>query len=54
MNTKNLINVSEEVKRLERIISDMEWENQDARVEKLELIHFQRLQKKGVLWEPDF
>ena len=54
MNTKNLINVSEEVKRLERIISDMEWENQDARAEKLDLIHFQDLQKRGVLWEPDF
>lgn len=54
MNTKNLISVSKEVRRLERLISDMEWEGQDPRSEARDLMYYKELQQRGVEWEPNF
>jgi hypothetical protein len=51
----HLINVSQEVRRLERAVSDAEWD-QDPRIEFLvqELNHYKDLMEKGVLYEPKF
>jgi hypothetical protein len=50
-----LIDVSREVKRLEREVSDAEWDN-DPRLSYLarQLRHYKELQAKGVLHEPNF
>jgi hypothetical protein len=50
-----LTNVSAEVKRLEREVSDAEWDN-DPRLAALaqELRHYKELQEKGILYEPTF
>jgi hypothetical protein len=50
----DLINVAAEIRRLERVISDKEWEDQDPRTEHQELDHYHNLAKRGVLWEPMF
>ena len=50
----DLINVAAEIRRLERVISDKEWEDQDPRFERRELKHYHNLAKQGVLWEPMF
>jgi len=54
MTMKNMTNVNAEVKRLERLISDMEWEDQDPRFEVQELDHYKKLQSRGEIWEPNF
>lgn len=54
MTTKNLISVSKEVRRLEKLVSDMEWEDQDPRAEIRELMYYKDLQRRGVEWEPTF
>lgn len=54
MNTRNLRLVSEEVRRLEKLVSDMEWEDQDPRFEARELEYYRDLQRNGVQWEPLF
>ena len=54
MNTRNLIQVGDEVKRLEKLVSDKEWEGQDPSYEIRELEHYRNLQRKGILWEPLF
>jgi len=51
---KDLVNVAAEIRRLERVISDKEWEDQDSRFERQELEHYQNLARQGVLWEPPF
>lgn len=50
-----LTDVSEQVKKLEREVSDAEWDN-DPRLEFLvkELRHYKELQEKGELYEPKF
>ena len=50
-----LTNVSAEVKRLEREVSDAEWDS-DPRLEYLvqQLRHYKELQEKGQLYEPNF
>lgn len=50
-----LTNVSEQVKKLERAVSDAEWDG-DPRLEMLarELRHYKELQDKGQLYEPNF
>lgn len=50
-----LTNVAGECRRLEREVSDAEW-NDDPRLEQLvrELNHYKDLQAKGVLYEPNF
>jgi hypothetical protein len=50
----DLINVAAEIRRLERVISDKEWEDQDPRSERQELEHYHALARQGVLWEPMF
>ena len=50
----DLINVAAEIQRLERVISDKEWEDQDPRFEKQELAHYKQLNDNGVIWEPMF
>jgi len=55
MDDPHLVDVSKETKRLEREVSDAEW-NDDPRLEQLvrELNHYKELQAKGVLYEPNF
>jgi hypothetical protein len=55
MDDPHLVSVSAEVRRLEREVSDAEW-NSDPRLERLiaELNHCKTLQAAGVLYEPDF
>ena len=55
MDDPHLVDVSREVKRLEREVSDAEW-NDDSRLGQLvrELNHYKELQTKGVLHEPTF
>lgn len=55
MSDPHLINVAQQVKKLEREISDAEWDS-DPRLEALvrELNHFKDLQDRGVLYEPNF
>ena len=55
MDDKRLIDVAQQVKQLEREISDAEWDS-DPRLEELvrELNHYKELQAKGVLYEPNF
>lgn len=50
-----LTEVSAEVKKLEREVSDAEWDN-DPRLEYLvqQLRHYKELQEKGQLYEPNF
>lgn len=50
-----LTNVSEQVKRLEKGVSDAEWDD-DSRLEFLvrELRHYKELQEEGKLYEPNF
>ena len=50
-----LTDVSAEVKKLEREVSDAEWDS-DPRLEHLaqQLKHFKQLQEQGVLYEPNF
>jgi hypothetical protein len=50
----DLINVAAEIRRLERVISDKEWQDQDPRFERQELEHYHALAQRGVLWEPPF
>ena len=53
-----LINVSAQVKKLEREYDDIIWDDGvgDPRLAFLsrELRHYRELQEKGVLYEPDF
>jgi len=51
---KDLIDVAAEIRRLERVVSDKEWEDQDPRSERQKLEHYHALAQRGVLWEPLF
>ena len=55
MDDPHLVSVSAEVRRLEKAVSDAEW-NSDPHIEMLiaELNHYKDLQAAGVLYEPDF
>tara|TARA_R110002020_G_scaffold301794_2_gene517206 strand:- start:1174 stop:1338 length:165 start_codon:yes stop_codon:yes gene_type:complete len=50
-----LLNVSEEVKKLQRKVDDAEWDD-DPRLAYLarELAHFKELEDEGVVYEPKF
>ena len=50
-----LLNVSEEVKKLQRKVDDAEWDD-DPRLAYLarELAHFKQLEDEGVIYEPKF
>jgi hypothetical protein len=50
-----LLNVSEEVKKLQRKVDDAEWDD-DPRLAYLarELAHFKELEDEGVIYEPKF
>ena len=50
----DLIDVASEVRRLQRVVSDKEWEGQDPRFELRELEHYRSLLERGVLLEPMF
>ena len=49
------LNVSEEVKKLQRKVDDAEWDD-DPRLAYLarELAHFKELEDEGVIYEPKF
>lgn len=55
MGDPHLVNVSAEVKRLSRAVSDAEWDN-DPHLEALikQLQHYQDLEKQGIVVEPKF
>jgi hypothetical protein len=55
MDDPHLVSVSAEVRRLEKAVSDAEWDS-DPRMEMLiaELNHYKDLQAAGILYEPDF
>lgn len=55
MDDPHLVSVSAEVRRLEKAVSDAEWDS-DPRLEVLvsELNHYKDLQAAGVIYEPDF
>ena len=55
MTDPHLINVAQQVKKLEREVADAEWDS-DPRLEALvrELNYYKDLQTKGVLHEPNF
>jgi len=50
-----LLNVSEEVRKLQRKVDDAEWDD-DPRIAYLarELAHFKELEDEGVVYEPKF
>jgi hypothetical protein len=49
-----LLNVAAELRRLEQVVADKEWEDQDPRTERQELAHYRELHSNGILWEPLF
>lgn len=55
MNDPRLIDVVAEVKRLEKEVSDAEWDD-DPRLSYLarQLNHYKELQAKGILYDPTF
>ncbi len=55
MSDPRLIDVAAECRRLEREVSDADW-NSDPRLEQLvrELNHYKDLREQGVLYEPNF
>ena len=52
--TEGWVDISRQVRYLERIISDMEWEDRDASAARRELEHYHNLAKQGEIWEPPF
>lgn len=48
------VDIAQEVRYLERVISDKEWENQDPRTEVALLEHYKQCLARGELWEPPF
>ena len=55
MNDPHLESVAKRVRKLERELSDADWDD-DPRFSAiaLELQHFKKLQAEGKLWEPNF
>lgn len=51
---RHLLNVREEVRRLESEIVEREWADQDPRFEYQELARYRKLEAEGILWEPAF
>lgn len=52
--TEGWVDIAAEVRRLTRVIADMEWENQDPRTERQQLRHYEQCLARGELWEPPF
>lgn len=52
--TRQLISISAEIRRLEQLITDKEWEGQDASVEAYDLNHMRKLRAEGKIYEPLF
>jgi hypothetical protein len=48
------VDIAQEVRYLERVISDMEWEDQDPSTERVTLAHYKKCLERGQLWEPPF
>ena len=55
MNDPHLTSVAKRVRKLERELSDAEWDD-DPRFSAiaLELEHYRKLQAEGKMWEPNF
>lgn len=52
--TEGWVNIAKEAAHLSRIISDMEWEDQDASAERALLDQYKQRLERGELWEPPF
>lgn len=52
--TEGWVDIGRQVRYLERIISDMEWEDQDPSAERALLEHYKHCLDRGELWEPPF
>jgi len=52
--TEGWVDIGQQVRYLERIISDMEWEDQDPSAERALLEHYKHCLDRGELWEPAF
>lgn len=55
MNDRHLISVAKRVRKLERELSDADWDD-DPRYSIIasELEHYKKLQAEGKMWEPNF
>jgi hypothetical protein len=54
MDDERLISVIHELKRLRKLVDDLEWEDQDASCYKRQLEHYEKLNRDGVIYEPRF
>jgi len=54
MDDERLISVVHELRRLQKLVDDLEWEGQDASAYKRELEYCEKLNRCGVLFEPKF
>jgi hypothetical protein len=52
--TEGWVDIAKQARYLERVISDMEWEDQDPSAVRLELAHYRQCLDRGELWEPPF
>ena len=52
--TEGWVDIAKQARYLERVISDMEWEDQDPSAVRLELAHYKQCLDRGELWEPPF
>jgi hypothetical protein len=54
MDDERLISVVHELRRLQKLVDDLEWEGEDVSAYKRELEHYTKLNEDGVLFEPKF
>ena len=52
--TEGWVDIAKQARYLERVISDMEWEDQDPSAVRQELAHYKQCLDRGELWEPPF
>ena len=52
--TEGWVDTAKQARYLERVISDMEWEDQDPSAVRQELAHYKQCLDRGELWEPPF
>ena len=43
-----------ELRRLQKLVDDLEWEGEDVSAYKRELEHYTKLNEEGVLFDPKF
>jgi hypothetical protein len=52
--TEGWVDIAKQARYLERVISDMEWEDQDPSAVRALLEHYKQCLERGELWEPPF